>query len=170
MFTLLLLLGSVSSATTITEPGTFTTTAHSTTGTHRTITFNFTSDVDTGSTTSDTLTITHSGSGTFCVPAGTTTFGEGSESPFTFTCPGFQFNTGSLGLISVQFLEPNGTLSDSITIGNDTSGGSSGTFASGGAAVAEPAGLAVLGSGLLILAGVLRRRIRNGTPPNSSST
>jgi hypothetical protein len=155
-----LLFGSVSSAISITEPDTYTITAHSTSGPSRTITFLFASDPPVAPPNSDSLTITHTGSGTFCLPDGTTFIPEGStENPFTLSCAGFAF--GSPGVFSVEFLEPNGDLSDALLLFNGP-GGAQGTFVSV-ATVAEPAGLAVLGSGLLILGGVLRRRARKGT-------
>jgi len=158
VFTLLLLLGSVCSATPITEQ--FTITAHSTSGPARTITFLFKSDVIESGTEFDSITVTHHGSGTFCLPDGTTTF---ADPVATFSCAHFAFASP---LTNIVFTDPGGAESDAITLFNDGSGGSGGVFVSS-TGVAEPAGLAVLGSGLLILAGVLRRRAKKGTPPDT---
>jgi hypothetical protein len=162
----LLLLGSVSSATTITEPSTFTLTAHSISGPARTITFTFASDPPVAPPNSDSITISHTGSGTFCLPAGTTFIPESSDTPFTFTCSGFQFP--SPGVFSINFQEPNGDLSDALLVFNQP-GGSQGAFVSV-PTIAEPAGLALLGSGLLVLAGVLRRRTRRNSTRNTPGT
>jgi hypothetical protein len=161
----LLLLGCVSSATTITEPGSYTITAHSTSGPARTITFTFTSDLA-PSPTSDTIKVTHTGLANTCAPDGTTSLPEGgAETAFSFgPCAGFAF--GPPGVFVVEFLDPGGATSDGAFFANSGALGAQGSFASV-SAVAEPAGLAVLGSGLLILGGLLRRRARKATRESS---
>jgi hypothetical protein len=155
----LLLLGSVSFATPITEQ--FTIDAFSIRGPKRSITFTFKSDVMEKGVEFDSITVKHNGSGTFCLPAGTTSFADPLSS---FSCAGFTFANP---LTTVQFFDGT-TPSDTITLFNNGSRGSGGVFVSSGS-VAEPAGLALLGSGLLILGGVLRRRARKGNSTRNTS-
>jgi hypothetical protein len=158
-----LLLVSVGYATTITvtEPHTFTIIAHKPGAATQRIQFVFASDADPGEGL-DSVTVTHLGGSTGCLSDGTHTF---SDPLFIFSCSGFVFNAPAT---TVVFNEPSGSPeSDSISLFNDGAGGLGGTFVSAVDVVAEPAGLAVLGSGLLILGGVLRRRVRKGTPPGA---